>query len=114
MFRKLPSRFFVAANIIISSTIKLLTQTWFLLARKGSRREGQLDDFDQNMNIGNAVSERQENVMVNEGTNDRDFTFGTFSNNSVVNGNAMNAETLERCFNERINRETSNIVNTYS
>ena len=33
----------------------------------------QLDDFDQDMIIGNAVSERQENVVVNEGTNDRDF-----------------------------------------
>ena len=72
----------------------------------------QLDDFDQDMIIGNAVSERQENIVVNEGTNDRDFTVGTSSNNSVVNGNAMEVKTLERCFNERIDREMSNIVDT--
>ena len=72
----------------------------------------QLDDFYQDMIIGNAVSERQENVVVNEGTNDRDFTVGTSSSNSVVNGNAMNVKTLERCFNENIDREMSNIVDT--
>ena len=72
----------------------------------------QLDDFDQDMIIGNAVSERQENIVVNEGTNDRDFTVGISSNNSVVNGNAMKVKTLERCFNERIDREMSNIVDT--
>ena len=54
----------------------------------------------------------QQNVKCNEGTNDRDFTVGTSSNNSVVNGNAMNVKTLERCFNERIDREMSNIVDT--
>ena len=72
----------------------------------------QLDDFDQDMIIGNAVSERQENTVVNEGTNDRDFTVGTSSNNPVVNGNAMNVKTLERCFIEKIDREMSNIVDT--
>ena len=72
----------------------------------------QLDDFDQDMIIGNAVTERQENVVVNEGTNDQDFTVGTSTSNSVVDGNAMNVKTLERCFNERIDREMSNIVDT--
>ena len=42
----------------------------------------QLDDFDQDMIIGNAASERQENVVVNEGTSDRDFTVSNSSNNS--------------------------------
>ena len=69
------------------------------------RLVSQLDDFDQDMIISNAVSERQENTVVNEGTNDRDFTVGTSSNGSVVNGNAMSVKTLERCFNERIDRE---------
>ena len=64
------------------------------------------------MIIGNAISERHENAVVNEGTNDRDYTVGISSNNSVVNGNAMNAKTLERCFNEKIDREMSNIVDT--
>ena len=72
----------------------------------------QLDDFDRDMTIGNAVSERQENAVVNEGSNDRDFTVGTSSNDSIVNGNAMNVKTLERCFNERIDREMSNIIDT--
>ena len=64
------------------------------------------------MIIGNAVSERQENAVVNEGTNDRDFTVGTSSNDSIVNRNAMSVKTLERCYNGRIDREMSNIVDT--
>ena len=72
----------------------------------------QLDDYDRDMIIGNAVTERQGNAVVNEGNNDRDFTVGTSSNDSIVNGNAMSVKTLERCFNERIDREMSNIVDT--
>ena len=72
----------------------------------------QLGDFDQDMIIGSAVSERQENAVVNEGTNDRDFTVSTSNNDSVINGNAMSVETLGWCFNERIDRQTSNIVDT--
>ena len=72
----------------------------------------QLDEFDQDMIIGNAVSERQENAVVNMGTNDRDFTVSNSSNNTAVNENAMNVKTLERRFNERIDREMSNIVDT--
>ena len=64
------------------------------------------------MIIGNAVSERQEHTVVNEGTNDRDFTAGTSSINSVVNGNAMSVKILERCFKERIDRAMSNIIDT--
>ena len=64
------------------------------------------------MIFGNAVSEKQENAVVNEGSNDRDFTVGTFNNDSVVNGNAISVETLERCFNESIDREMSNIIDT--
>ena len=44
--------------------------------------------------------------------NDRDFTVGTSNNDSVVNGNAMSVKTLERCFNERVDREMSNIIDT--
>ena len=64
------------------------------------------------MIIGNTASERQENIVANEGTNDRNFTVGTSSNDSIVNANAMSVKTLERCFNERIDREMSNIVDT--
>ena len=72
----------------------------------------QLDDFDQDMIIGNAVSERQENVVVKEGTNDRDFTVSISSNNTAVNESVVNVKTLERCFNERIDREKNNIADT--
>ena len=72
----------------------------------------QLDDFDQDMIIGNAASGTQENFVVSEGTNDRDFTVGTSSNISTINEIAMNVKTLERCFNEKIDREMSNIVDT--
>ena len=72
----------------------------------------QLDDFDQDMIIGNAVSERLEIVVVNGGTNDRDFNVSNSSNNTAINESAMNVKTLERCFNERIDREMSNIVDT--
>ena len=80
--------------------------------QSNKRLLSQLDDFDRDMIIGNAVSERQENAVVNEGTNDRDFTVSTSNNDPVVNGNAMSVKTLERCFNERIDREMSNIVDT--
>ena len=72
----------------------------------------QLDDFDQHMIIGNAASERQENVVVNEGTNDQGFTVGTSNVSSIVDENALNVRTLERCFNERNDREMNNIVET--
>ena len=54
------------------------------------------------MILGNAASERQENVVVNEGTNGQDFTVGTSVVSSIVDENAMNAKTLERCFNEEL------------
>ena len=81
--------------------------------RQSNRRLlSQLDAFDQDMISGKAVSERQENTVVNEGTNDRDFTVSTSNNDSVINGNAKGMKTLERCFNETIDREMSNIVDT--
>ena len=80
--------------------------------QSNERLLSQLDDFDQDVIIGNAVSERQEDTVVNEGTNNRDFTVGTSNDSSIVNGNAMSVKTLERCFNERIDKEMSNIVDT--
>ena len=72
----------------------------------------QLDDFDRDTIIGDTASERQENLVVNEGTSDRDFTVGTSYASSAVNGNVMSMKTLERCFNERIDKEMNNIVDT--
>ena len=76
------------------------------------RRLSELDDFDQDIIIGNASSETQENTVVNGGTNDRDFTVGTSSNNLAANENIVNVKTLERSFIERIDREMSNIIET--
>ena len=81
--------------------------------RQSNRRLlSQLDDYDQDMIIGNAASERQENVVVNKSTNDQDFTVSTTSNNTAVIESTVNVKTLERCFNERIDREMNNIVDT--
>ena len=54
--------------------------------RQSNRRLlSQLDDFDQHISIGNAAGERQEKVMIKEGTNDRVFTVGTSRSNLVTN-----------------------------
>ena len=93
----------------------LLKQKWFLLAKKDSQTEGflaNLLDFHQNMISGNAAIERQENFVVNEGTNHRDFTVGISRNKKATNESMVNVETLEKCFTERINREVGNIVDT--
>ena len=60
--------------------------------QSNKRLLSQLDEFDRDMIIGNAVSERQESVVVNEGTDDRDFTVGTSNNHSVFSGNAMSVK----------------------
>ena len=80
--------------------------------QSNKRLLSQLDDFDRDMIIGNTASERQESVVVDEGTTDQDFTVGTSNVSAVVNGEALNMKTLERCFNEKIDREMSNIVDT--
>ena len=80
--------------------------------QSNKRLLSQLDDFDQDVIIGNTASERQENVVVNEGFNDQDFTVGTSNVSSIINENMLNVKTLEKCFNERIDREMENIVET--
>ena len=81
--------------------------------RQSSRRLlSQLGDFDEDMIIGNAASERQENVVVNEGTNDQDFTVSNSCKNATVDESTVKVKTLESCFSERIDREMNNIVDT--
>ena len=82
--------------------------------RRQSNRShiSQLDDFDQDIIIGNIVSQMQESATVNEGTGDQDFTVGTSGNNLMCNGITVNVKTLERCQNQRIDREMGNIVET--
>ena len=84
------------------------------LKKKQSNRRllKQLDDFDQDVLFGNAASQRQENITVKEGTNDRDITVGTSSSNAVINENAVNVKVLERCFIEGIDREMNDSADT--
>ena len=72
--------------------------------QSNKRLLSQLDDFDQDVIIGNTASERQENVVVNEGNNDQDFTIGTSNVSSIINENVLNVKTLERCFKELIGK----------
>ena len=72
----------------------------------------QLDDLNRDIVIGTAASERQENFVVIEGTKDPDFTVGNSSINMAINVSTVNVKTFERCFNEKIDREMRNIVDT--
>ena len=102
--------------LILNSKYIAVIKTNMVSTRKkrqsNKRLLSQLDNFDQDMIISNTVRESQGNAVVNEGTNDRDFTVDTSNDDSIINGNVMSKKTLERCFNERINREMSNIVDT--
>ena len=80
--------------------------------QSNGRLLSQLDDFDQDIIIGNTVIDKQENAAVNEGTVDQELTAGISDNNLMANETTVNVKTLERCFNERIDREMSNIVET--
>ena len=54
----------------------------------------------------------KKNTIVNGCTGHRDFTVGTSDSNLMTNENTVNVKYLERCFNERIDRDMSNIVDT--
>ena len=84
------------------------------LKKRQSKRTllSQLDDFDQDVIFGNTASEGQENIVVSEGTDDRDFSLGTSSNNIATNESTVNVKTLARCFNERTDKEMSFFVDT--
>ena len=58
------------------SVFRLLKKIWFPLKRRQSIRRlpSQLVEFDPNFIFGNAACDRQKNVVVNEGTNDQEFT----------------------------------------
>ena len=72
----------------------------------------QLDDFDRDIIIGNAASDKQENVVVNEGTVDEKLTVNIAGSNLLSNENLVNVKALERCFNEKIDKEMGNIIDT--
>ena len=72
----------------------------------------QLDDFDRDFVIGNTANERQENTVINERTNGRDFTVRSSSDKLGTNENTMKVKALERRFNETIDRERRNFNDT--
>ena len=72
----------------------------------------QLNDLDRDIIIGNA-SDRQKNVVINEGTNDQDFTANDCSGNLTTKENLVIVKTLERCFNKKIDRQMGKIVDTF-
>ena len=71
-----------------------------------------LDDFDQEIIIGNTAGGRQQNFVVIEGTVDQEFTVNKTNNNLTIKENFLNVNTLQRCFNESIDREMGIIVDT--
>ena len=58
------------------------------------------------------MSERQGNVVVDEGTIDQKFTAKDTSNNLTANAILVNVKNLERYFNERIDRQIGNVADT--
>ena len=58
------------------------------------------------------MSDRQENATVNESTGDQEFNVGIADDNLKNNENTVNVKTFEKCFNERNDKEMSNIVYT--
>ena len=72
----------------------------------------QLDDFDQDFVTGNNASEKRENIPINEGTSDRDFTVDISGKNLVFSETTVKVKAFEWCFVERIERKMSKIVDT--
>ena len=75
--------------------------------KRQSKRKllSQINDFNQDIVNGNAATERQENVTVTEGTDDRDFIVGTSSDKSATNENVVIVKTLQRYFNEKVDKK---------
>ena len=79
--------------------------------RKSNKRNfSQLENFNPDIIIGNTASDRQETTIVNEGTGDHGFTVGISDNNLIANEETVNEKTLERCSNERIDKEMTKIL----
>ena len=72
----------------------------------------QLDDFDQDVIIDDALSSEQHNVIVNNGSVDRDFTVSDGDGLSTANEATENVQTFERCLTDMIEREMGNFVGT--
>ena len=80
--------------------------------QSNKRLLSQLNEFDQDDIIGNAMSKRQQTSTINEGTADQEFTVGNSDGGQAVNENMVNVKILEKCFNEKIDSEMGSIVDT--
>ena len=76
------------------------------------KRLSQIDDFDQNILFGNGAGGRQQNDVVNEGTVDQEFTVNNTSIKLTTNENLVKVQTLERCFNGKVDKEMGNPAET--
>ena len=72
----------------------------------------QLDDFDQDIIIGNAVSSGQKIAVVSNSPVDREFSVNNSDGISTNNKITVIFQILERCFNEWTDRKKCNIVDT--
>ena len=72
----------------------------------------ELDDFNQDFIVGNTMSDRQENATVKEVTADQAFTNNKSGSNSAIIEILASVKTLERCINERIDKQMGNFVDT--
>ena len=70
------------------------------------------DDFDRDLSFANTVSDRQENVVVIGGTVDQKFTASDTKKILRTNENLLHPIILERCSNERIDKQRNNVVDT--
>ena len=79
---------------------------------KQSKRRllSQLDDFDESF-FGDAAKSGRQDVVGNN-TGDQAFFVNNNGSNLTANENAMDVQTLERCFSEWTDREMGNIVDT--
>ena len=86
----------------------------FTCKKRQSKRRllSQIDDFSQDIIICNTMSDRQETATVNEGSGDQEFIVHNPGSNSAANQYFVDMKTLEKCFNERIDREMGVIVDT--
>ena len=105
--------FFVSLLIFqVRLSIKTSTVSTRKKWRSNRRLFSELDDFDQDIIIGNTASDRQENATFNEGTGDQELTIGSPVSVLTANENVVNVKPLERFFIERIDREMGNAVDT--
>ena len=74
--------------------------------------QSQLDDFARDAIISNAVTSGIQNAVANDRPIDQFFSC-VINGVSAINENRVNVQTLERSFNEGIDRDMGNIVCTF-